>query len=68
MTTCTTTVPLPSARRRPLAGQVLAALVAWGERARQRRALAALSDAGLKDLGLSRADVDGETRKWRWQA
>lgn len=48
-------------------GAVLLALGAWNERRRQRRALEALSDAGLKDLGLSRADVARETGKWPWQ-
>jgi len=48
-------------------GTVLSALADWSERRRQRRALEALSDAGLKDLGLSRADVHAETRKWPWQ-
>ena len=42
----------------------------WWEcrsRARQRRDLAALSDWGLRDIGLSRADVEGESGKWPWR-
>jgi uncharacterized protein YjiS (DUF1127 family) len=39
----------------------------WLERARQRRQLAELSDYMLKDIGLSRADVAGETAKAFWR-
>lgn len=38
----------------------------WNELARQRRQLAMLSDAGLKDLGLSRADIMVETERPFW--
>jgi uncharacterized protein YjiS (DUF1127 family) len=48
-------------------GTVLVALLDWAERRRQRRALEALSDAGLKDIGLSRADVARELAKWPWE-
>jgi uncharacterized protein YjiS (DUF1127 family) len=37
------------------------------ERARQRRALSQLSDAMLRDLGLTRADVVRETEKPFWR-
>ena len=37
-------------------------------RARQRRDLAALSDYSLRDIGLSRADVEFEIRKPSWRA
>lgn len=37
------------------------------ERQRQRQALAALTDAQLTDIGLSRADVARETLKSFWQ-
>lgn len=37
-------------------------------RARQRRDLAALSDHSLRDIGLSRADVELEIRKPLWRA
>jgi uncharacterized protein YjiS (DUF1127 family) len=33
---------------------------------RERRMLAGLSDAMLKDIGLTRADVDCETRRALW--
>jgi uncharacterized protein YjiS (DUF1127 family) len=36
-------------------------------RARQRRDLAALSDYNLRDIGLSRADVEIELRKPTWR-
>jgi uncharacterized protein YjiS (DUF1127 family) len=45
----------------------IALISLWRERARQRRALAKLSDDDLKDLGLSRADVYAEGRKHFWQ-
>ena len=38
----------------------------WHELARQRRQLAALSDAALKDLGLSRADALQEVDRPVW--
>lgn len=37
------------------------------ERARQRRALASLSDTMLKDIGLSRRDVRRECRRPLWR-
>lgn len=37
-------------------------------RARQRRDLAALSDHSLRDIGMSRADVDFEIGKPFWRA
>jgi uncharacterized protein YjiS (DUF1127 family) len=39
----------------------------WRERARQRRALQNLNDDLLKDIGLSRCDVEGESSKWFWR-
>jgi uncharacterized protein YjiS (DUF1127 family) len=39
----------------------------WRERARQRRALQNLNDELLKDIGLSRCDVEGESSKWFWR-
>jgi len=41
----------------------------WGNcrsRARERRALAQLSDWGLRDIGLTRAEAEGESRKASW--
>jgi uncharacterized protein YjiS (DUF1127 family) len=40
----------------------------WYGRYRQRRALAALSDSMLKDLGLSRGEAYRESAKPFWQA
>ena len=39
----------------------------WLERARQRRQLQQLSDHMLKDIGLSRADVEAEVTKPFWR-
>ena len=49
------------------AGRVLRALVTWSARSRQRRALAGLDDAMLKDIGLSRADIAFEAAKPFWR-
>lgn len=46
----------------------LHALSTWRERARQRRALLTLSDAMLRDIGISRCDACGEGWKPFWQA
>jgi uncharacterized protein YjiS (DUF1127 family) len=42
-------------------------LLTWLERVRQRRHLGQLSDHMLKDIGLSRADVERETAKPFWR-
>ncbi|NJM92094.1 MAG: DUF1127 domain-containing protein [Rhodospirillaceae bacterium] len=55
-----------SAFRRCLIGSLHVAET-WKERSRQRRELATLGDAILKDLGLSRADVESECRKHFWR-
>jgi uncharacterized protein YjiS (DUF1127 family) len=39
----------------------------WRDRYRERRMLSALSDHMLKDIGVSRADVDREIRKTFWR-
>lgn len=41
-------------------------LLLWRERARQRRALESLNDDQLKDIGVSRCDVERESVKWFW--
>jgi uncharacterized protein YjiS (DUF1127 family) len=41
-------------------------ILEWQERSRQRRHLATLDDNMLRDIGLSRADVDRETHKHFW--
>jgi uncharacterized protein YjiS (DUF1127 family) len=46
---------------------LLSCLSVWLERYRQRRHLSSLSPHMLKDIGLSRADVEFEYRKHPWQ-
>ncbi|MGY2200564.1 DUF1127 domain-containing protein [Pseudomonas gingeri] len=41
-------------------------LVRWHDLSRERQLLAAMSDDALKDMGLSRADVDRETHQHFW--
>jgi uncharacterized protein YjiS (DUF1127 family) len=48
------------------AARVLGALSTWQERSRQRHLLASLPDRMLKDMGLTRADVEAEVRKPIW--
>lgn len=43
------------------------ALAAWMARSRQRQHLAELNDHMLRDLGLSRADVQFEIKKPFWR-
>jgi uncharacterized protein YjiS (DUF1127 family) len=50
-----------------LAARGFEQLLVWQDRARQRRHLAELGDHSLKDLGLSRADVAGESSKPFWR-
>jgi uncharacterized protein YjiS (DUF1127 family) len=61
-----------AARSRPrLAGQLVGLvdlLLAWHERGRQRRHLRSLDDHMLRDIGLSRADVESEADKPFWQS
>jgi uncharacterized protein YjiS (DUF1127 family) len=42
-------------------------LLSWLERAHQRRHLRTLSDHMLRDIGLSRADVESEAGKPFWR-
>ncbi len=59
-----------SGRRAPgprLLSVSLGLVLRWMDRARQRRALQALDDRLLKDIGVTRADVELETAKWFWQ-
>lgn len=71
-------VPGLAPRRHAAASRLAAALAAWPQRAgdtlllwleryRQRRALGALSDHMLKDLGLSRSDAGREGGKRFWE-
>ena len=49
------------------AAAVVEGVLDWFERARQRRRLGELSDHMLKDIGLSRADVEAEVVKPFWR-
>jgi uncharacterized protein YjiS (DUF1127 family) len=42
-------------------------LLLWLQRRRERRKLAGLSDHVLKDIGVTRADVDDEAHKAFWR-
>jgi len=66
---------LPAARQRlasrlcgmqRLAAIGLARLLRWYELARQRRALLALNDHMLKDIGISRAEAEREASRPFW--
>jgi uncharacterized protein YjiS (DUF1127 family) len=46
--------------------RVLATAFEWYERARQRRELYALDERMLKDIGLTRVDVEREASKHFW--
>lgn len=51
-----------------LLGDAIMLAYGWRDRIRQRYALARLDDRMLHDIGLSRADVDGEVSKPFWHA
>jgi uncharacterized protein YjiS (DUF1127 family) len=46
---------------------VIEALLAWHDRARERRALMQLSDQMLRDIGISRARAQGEAARPFWR-
>ncbi len=52
----------------PVLSRVVEAPIAWLDRVRDRRHLASMSDAMLKDIGVSRADAAHEAEKRFWQA
>jgi uncharacterized protein YjiS (DUF1127 family) len=58
-----------TAHRRFVAGlsDALDLLLLWRARQRERRMLGAFSDYMLKDIGVSRADVDFEVHKTFWR-
>ena len=47
-------------------GTVLTWIFTWQQRARDRHAMSSLSDAALRDIGVSRADLEQECRKPFW--
>ena len=49
------------------AGRILQAIMCALERSRQRRALAAVSDAMLRDIGLTRTEIADEIEKPFWR-
>ncbi|WP_225773305.1 DUF1127 domain-containing protein [Inquilinus sp. Marseille-Q2685] len=63
--------PSTAARRAAVRRESITSLVdlllTWHERVQQRRCLASLPDSFLADCGLSRCDVDGESRKPFWR-
>ncbi len=63
-------VALPRRRRHPIASAVLSvveSLLLWHERAKSRRALLAMDDRLLSDIGIDRAtaQVEGERPFWK---
>jgi uncharacterized protein YjiS (DUF1127 family) len=42
-------------------------IIVWQERARERHRLASMDDFMLRDIGLSRSQVEQESRKLFWQ-
>jgi uncharacterized protein YjiS (DUF1127 family) len=50
-----------------LVPNLLSRFLAWRERARGRHLLLQLDDRMLRDVGLSRSDVDRECNKHFWQ-
>ena len=57
----------PAAPRR-LLSNLLIRFLGWRERARSRHLLLQLDDRMLRDVGLSRSDVDRECAKHFWQS
>jgi uncharacterized protein YjiS (DUF1127 family) len=62
--------PIPSRQRvRPRPGRITA-WIAWLDRCltcrHERRRLRELDGDQLKDIGLSKADVERECRRWPW--
>lgn len=62
--------PFSEIRRATLfvSASLLQAMRLFAERTRQRRALAQLNDAQLRDIGLARDDAEAEARKPFWMA
>jgi uncharacterized protein YjiS (DUF1127 family) len=60
-------IPPPLLATESLLLRLLDRLQVWLRRAEQRRQLRTLSDSMLKDIGVSRADVEYETSRRFWQ-
>ncbi len=58
--------PRRTASAAPIVAPLLDLFSTWFERVRERRQLRALDDRMLKDIGLTRADVEYETQKRFW--
>jgi uncharacterized protein YjiS (DUF1127 family) len=52
----------------PVLDRMIEAPIAWLERMRERQQLAGLSDGMLKDIGVSRADVEHVVEKPFWRS
>lgn len=59
--------PNPTSVSRAAVGAVTRILRLWGGRARERHALSLVEERDLRDLGLSRYDVQRELAKPFWQ-
>jgi uncharacterized protein YjiS (DUF1127 family) len=67
MRAMTVTAPRrPRRTRHSFWTMLLARLEQWAALRRERRRLLELSDAMLKDVGLTRADADREGLRWFW--
>ena len=53
---------------RAVAARAVGLVLTWQQRARERRQLASMDEFGLKDIGLTRVDVQRESDKPFWQA
>ena len=54
--------------REPLLARIFGRLIVWHERQSQRHRLRDLDERALRDLGLTRSDVEREARKPFWRA
>ena len=59
---------IPRRHRRPFLRRSLARLVAWIDRAHQRRALSDLDDHLLRDIGVSREEARREAMRPFWRS
>jgi uncharacterized protein YjiS (DUF1127 family) len=59
---------VPARRRVPSKlSEAFDLLLLWRQRRRERHMLGAFSDHMLKDIGLTRADIEAEVRKSFWR-